>query len=220
MAGDFRTVQHCDSLSTQFETKLCSMTVINKFPDLPKTYTIAHKAISNDKNEATNYPIEFLHSITPTGMPTHRLSLKQGATIMLLRNLDINEGLWNGTRLYIRHRHEHVLDAEILTGSHVTQRVLIPQVKLAPSDYNLTFTLQRIQFPVRLACSMTINKSQGQTFDNLGIYLPAPVFSHGQLYVACARGYSNVSIKVDNTSSEGLFSNKTLTQNVVYKEML
>ena len=31
---------------------------------------------------------------------------------------------------------------------------------------------------------MTVNKAQGQTFERVGIYLPSPVFSHGQLYVA------------------------------------
>ena len=34
---------------------------------------------------------------------------------------------------------------------------------------------------------MTINKSQGQTLDRVGIYLDSPVFSHGQLYVGCSR---------------------------------
>jgi ATP-dependent exoDNAse (exonuclease V) alpha subunit len=34
---------------------------------------------------------------------------------------------------------------------------------------------------------MTINKTQGQTISNVGIFLPDAVFSHGQLYVTLAR---------------------------------
>jgi len=34
---------------------------------------------------------------------------------------------------------------------------------------------------------MTINRAQSQTLKSVGIYLPSPVFSHGQLYVAMSR---------------------------------
>jgi ATP-dependent DNA helicase PIF1 len=40
---------------------------------------------------------------------------------------------------------------------------------------------------VRLAFAMTINKAQGQTLKMVGIFLPKPVFTHGQLYVAMSR---------------------------------
>ena len=63
-------------------------------------------------------------------------------------------------------------------------------MKLTPSDINLPFILEHCQFPVRLAYSMTINKAQGQTFNKVGIDLPIPLFSHGQLYVASSRAKS------------------------------
>jgi hypothetical protein len=196
--------------------------VIKKLQGPSKTYVSADKAICDDETEANNYPIEFLNSLTPTGMPPHCLTLKPGAIVMLLRNINIKQGLCNGTRLTIRRLHEHIVDAEILTGAFKDQRVLIPRVKLAPSDVNLPFVLQRIQFPLRLSYCMTINKSQGQTFDKLGIYLQSPVFSHGQLYVALsrARSFKDVSVEISQTAVQGRFGTKIFTQNIVYKEVL
>jgi ATP-dependent DNA helicase PIF1 len=43
---------------------------------------------------------------------------------------------------------------------------------------------------------MTVNKSQGQTIPNVGVYLPEPVFCHGQLYVVMSRATSRKNIKI------------------------
>ncbi|XP_065680665.1 uncharacterized protein LOC101240834 [Hydra vulgaris] len=139
--------------------------VLHRLPGDVKTYLSSDSIETDDHNEIYNFPVEFLNTLTPSGMPVHCLKLKIGAVIMLLRNLDLKGGLCNGTRLIVRALHNNYIDGEVLTGVSAGNTVFVPRVQLAPSDSNLPFTLKRRQFPVRLAYSMTINKSQGQTFD-------------------------------------------------------
>ncbi|KAM0826903.1 hypothetical protein ACQ4PT_068551 [Festuca glaucescens] len=62
------------------------------------------------------YSPEFLHGIELSNFPHHRISLKIGVPIMLLRNINQSIGLCNGTRLMVTRLGEWVLEAEIMTG--------------------------------------------------------------------------------------------------------
>ncbi|XP_076029148.1 uncharacterized protein LOC143017995 [Oratosquilla oratoria] len=108
--------------------------ILRRLPTESKTYLSIDSVSSDNEMEANNYPIEFINSLTPTGMPPHRLNLKVGSITMLLRNLSITQGLCNGTRLEVLELLNHSILASIMSGSHAQERVLIPRIKLNPSD--------------------------------------------------------------------------------------
>ncbi|CAF4318703.1 unnamed protein product [Rotaria sp. Silwood2] len=112
-----------------------------ELPSSYKMYTSVDEVECEDGDDITNYPTEFLNSLTPSGMPPHKLKLNIGAIVMLLRNLDVHQGLCNGIWLIVRRLLNHTIDCEIATGSIKASRVLIPRITLTPSDPFLPFKL-------------------------------------------------------------------------------
>lgn len=134
------------------------------------------------ENESVNFSTEFLNSLDIPGTPPHNLQLKIGSPIILLQNFNPPQ-LCNGTRLIIKKITGNILEATILTGKFKGKVVLLPRIPMIPSDSTIPF--KRLQFPIRLAFAMSINKSQGQTMSVCGLDLENPCFSHGQLTICC-----------------------------------
>jgi ATP-dependent DNA helicase PIF1 len=171
----------------------------------------------NDNSIVDVLTPEFLCTLRTSGLPNHRIKLKVGCPIMLLRNIDQSEGLCNGTRLIVTKMANHVLEAKIMGGKHHGNITYIPRMDMSPSQSPWPFKLTRRQFPIVVSYSMTINKSQGQSLDWVGLYLPKDVFSHGQIYVAISRVTSKKGIKILIHDENKVA--KITTTNVVYKEV-
>jgi ATP-dependent DNA helicase PIF1 len=167
------------------------------------------------------YLEDFLNSITPIGLPSHELRIKINCFLILLCNLDPHNGLCNETCLVVRVVNKHINYAEIVNGTHAGDRVFIPRILISLSkDLSLPFKFKRKQFLVHLNFMVTINKAQGQTLPIVGVYLPEPVFSHGQLYVALSRGVSRGSTWVLCKLSKEVDPKGNRTRNLMYADVL
>ena len=161
--------------------------ITEKLPEAEQERLYPSADTVTDPETANLYPLEFLNSLYPSGIPPHALRLKPGMPIILLRTISPNRGLCNGTRLICRQLLNNVIIAEIASGSRKGEQVAVPRMELAVDDSDFPFHFIRRQFPVKRAYAMTINKSQGQSLKLVGLYLHEPVFTHGQLYVGCSR---------------------------------
>ena len=164
-------------------------------PDTEKIYTSVDSTEHCD-NGILNESItpEYLNTLNPPSLAPHELRLRMYAVIILIRNLSIEEGLCNGTRLLVLKMSNNVLCCEILTGDKAGELVFINRITLY-SENEYSFKFRRRQFPVRLTFAMTINKSQGQTLKKIGLDLRRDVFNHGQFYVAMSRVVHGMLLK-------------------------
>ncbi|XP_076030510.1 uncharacterized protein LOC143018816 [Oratosquilla oratoria] len=186
--------------------------------DLNEEKEIVYYSVDTPSDPEPDVQASVFNSMCSPSVPLHDLRLKIGCIVMVMRNI-CPPRICNGTRLMITNLKKHVVVGKILGGTYRGEQVLIPRVVLEAQDTPVPF--KRKQFPIKLSYVMTINKSQGQTFDRCGLLLDSvQCFAHGQLYVACSR-VTNWDALVYYTGwrKVGNDVRRRPAVNVVYKEL-
>ena len=160
------------------------------------------------------------------------LGLKIGAQVMLVKNLDSDNNLVNGSTGVVT-RFVHWIEGKAedpefrlpkgwdskmelpvvsfgqIDGAGGTEKVMIPRTwEITEGD---KIAASRTQIPLRLAWVLSVHKSQGMTISHLDLNLRG-VFEFGQAYVALSRGRCLKDIRIHNFDPSGFKSSGTVKE--------
>lgn len=152
-----------------------------------KTNKFIYDAEVSGEFEESKYPTEF------------ELTLKEGAQVIFIRN-DTDKRWVNGTIGLVTELDEASIKVKLKDGSiHSVEKRIWENIKYLYNKEKKKIEQEIVgtfnQYPLKLAWSITIHKSQGLTFDKVVIDFGNGTFASGQAYVALSRA----------TTFEGLF---------------
>lgn len=137
--------------------------------------SVLYKATLFNTNSKVNYDVE----------------LTENSQVIVTRNIDIANGLVNGTRAIIKYlTSENVIIQDVNGNMHTIYYY---------KDFNdIKKTSYVLHMPIKTSYALSIHKSQGMTIDSVELDLGSNIFAHGQTYTALSRAKNLKSIKIIN----------------------
>lgn len=169
-------------------------TYIHRNQNIPDDVLLNCKKLS--KNEKEKEILSLIHS----NNWDNTLLLKKGAVVMCTFNVDIKQGICNGSQGIIT---EFVDGYPVVKFSNGIVRKIIPQI--IQSEKYPMFCISHL--PLCLSWAMTIHKIQGSTLDCAEIDIGNQIFTFGQTYVALSRLKSFDGLFLKNFSKENIIAN-------------
>jgi hypothetical protein len=120
-----------------------------------------------------NPPAGLLHKLNPLGLPPHRLRIKVGCVVSLLRDLNTSSQLSKSQHLRVLRCDNHRLECLVLDGQLEGTKTFLTRVPFCAKYRNLDqHPFQRTQFPIRVATDYTPSNQSRDTSQS-GFKLPA-----------------------------------------------
>ena len=151
-----------------------------------REYLSVNTADAHDVYDPTSvvFAADNLQSITNANMPVHALTLRVGMPVMCMQNLDVANGICNGTTMIVERLGENVVWCRVNTRFGQRLQPFAP-TRFAYDSNGFKFT--RIQLPLRVAFAVTVNRAQGGTYDYVAYHSLHQIWAHGTLFVAVTR---------------------------------
>ena len=215
--------------STKTSFNIFLVTSVITSPSFPSFHVLIDKQESYysanviKENENNDTDPDFLSLLNHNGIPLHHLRLKVGAICSLMRNMSVQKGLVKNARLIVEQLHHRFIQVRLinnLTG-HLSEPLCLPRIRFEFSPPKSSWTVQRIQFPLRLAYASTFHGCVGLTLDRTVLDTRTDVFTHGQLYTSLSRVRNRADTRLLCKESPEPYENPhPLTTNIVYKDLL
>lgn len=185
-------------------TQLCSHTKDADYINQSKLASLSSAEKLFESTDSDVYLTKTLDSQLPV---PHKLTLKVGAQVMLLKNINLSNGLVNGARgVIMRYDDDGFPVVQFKGKNEYTAKPEKWMIK-TPTGGLLT----RKQVPLKLAWAFSIHKSQGLTLDCLEMSL-SKVFEAGQAYVALSRAQSLDSLRILDFDAKQVYADPVVLQ--------
>lgn len=136
-----------------------------------------------DKNLSNSERMNLIEKMSRDCPAEDTLEVAVGAQVILLKNLDLELGLVNGSRGVVL---EFTSDGYPLVLFLNGKKMEIKEDKWEMTE-SLKPIVAKMQVPLKLGYAVTIHSSQGATMDCVKTDLGASIFEYGQLYTALSR---------------------------------
>lgn len=160
-----------------------------------------NKLLKKNNNEKKIYKA-FCNKSTEK-IDNYDIELTLHAQVMVIRNISIENKLFNGTRgVIIELNDKNVVIRDINNNTHVIEYY----TDINKNNKNIMTSFM----PLKLAYAISIHKSQGASIDYLELDLGDDIFISGQLYTALSRATNINNIKLINFSKNSFIQNEKI----------